>query len=112
MYRIPEGDESGLLTDEEIYRLNGADIDSRRHLFWESGVLSTCKITAKAQQALTTRLKDEEWWGKVREIFEDLNEEIGVYLDDNGVKKGYGLAYKALSKFRGLLKSRYLEGGE
>jgi hypothetical protein len=31
------------------YRLNNADTEQRKHLFWESGVLNTCKATSQAQ---------------------------------------------------------------
>ena len=47
-----EENEEGLLTDESIYKLNEADTEQRRHHFWESGVLDTCKEVAKAQHAL------------------------------------------------------------
>lgn len=39
------------MSEEEIYELNEADTEQRRHLFWESGVLDTCKAVLSAYRA-------------------------------------------------------------
>lgn len=38
------------LSDEDIYERNQCDTEQRRHLFWESGVLETCKDAARAAE--------------------------------------------------------------
>ncbi len=38
-----------LLKDEELYQLNEANTEFRRKVFWEAGLLDTCKAANKAQ---------------------------------------------------------------
>ena len=44
-------EELTVISDEDIYNLNKADTEQRRRLFWESGVLDTCKSAVKFQLA-------------------------------------------------------------
>lgn len=48
--------------------------------------------------------KDYECQQKIEEILDLLNVHIDNYMDEHGVKKGHGAAYKALSEFRQALR--------
>jgi len=78
---FPQGDDEGLITDEEILD-KVAEQTGVRFVGFAGNVRDFVDATRKAQRDLTTRLKDAEHQQKVKRIHKDL---VALQLDCGNV---------------------------